>query len=168
MDTIDTGPAYAALDVIRARHLGGHSHTDGPGLSRWYNPRVRPAEPCPTLTDLDTIHATIAALTARIHAAADDQATVRAVADGMTGLTMADLGDEEREGWEATARMAILSLAARLDGDVYTPCEWCADPVTTDPGCDHCVTLCPDHRPESCDACINADASRAAAADGRS
>lgn len=106
----DMTPAYDALARLSYHHEGGHRCYD----DRWYNPRTGSRVPCPALTHLTTLRTTLTNLREQTHRAAQDPAAVRAVAEGMTGLTMADLGGEDRGAWETTARWAIEALAEHL------------------------------------------------------
>lgn len=103
--------AYASIDAAALPHLHGHSCTDG----RWYNENAGSRSACPTLTHLRHARAQVGLLDSQVHRAAHDDAAVRATAEGMTGLVMADLGGDDREGWMQTARDAIEALAAHLD-----------------------------------------------------
>jgi hypothetical protein len=109
------------LDTLEAPHLHGHSCVSHfPGVDAWYNPGAGRTGPCPTLTTLRDLRTHLAALTTQVHDAAHDDAAAVAVAEGMTGLVMADLEPEEaREGWVLTARLAIEALAAHLDPTVH-------------------------------------------------
>jgi hypothetical protein len=104
--------ALATLDSLAGPHRAGHRCTDG----EWYNDATgRP--PCPVRRDLGVVREQVEALHASVHEAAHDDDAARAVAEGMTGLVMADLDTESREGWTLTARMAVEALAAHLDRD---------------------------------------------------
>jgi hypothetical protein len=101
------------LDNLLRPHLAGHRCIDG----QWFNPNAGARRNCPTYTYLTEVRAGAEALHASVHEAAHDDAAATAVAEGMTGLTMAELADEDREGWVLTARMAIEALSEWLDID---------------------------------------------------
>lgn len=100
----------AASAVILTNHTGQHRCDDGVyyGVSAW--------QYCPTQAAHRTLTDTIDQLRSAPHAAAHSPAAVDAVAAGMTGFVLAELAEEDREGWRATARYAIEALAAHLDG----------------------------------------------------
>lgn len=105
--------ALATLDTLAAPHRGGHRCTSGV----WFNDNAGDRLPCPVRRDLATVREQVEALHASVHEAAHDTDAAVAVAEGMTGLTMADLDPESREGWTLAARMAVEALAAHLDRD---------------------------------------------------
>jgi hypothetical protein len=94
-------------------HRAGHRCIDG----NWWNPNAGSRQHCPVYTRLQEVADTATALRDSVHEAAHDTAAATAVAEGMTGLVMADLDPEDREGWVLTARMAIEALAIWLDID---------------------------------------------------
>ncbi|UQS95193.1 hypothetical protein Pam4_50 [Pseudanabaena phage Pam4] len=101
------------LTVLSSPHRGGHRCTNG----GWYNDNAGARTACPVLLALDDLGTAATLLASAAHAAAHDTATAVRVAEGMTGLDLAALGEEEREGWTLTARLAIETLAAELDRD---------------------------------------------------
>lgn len=105
--------ALTVIAGLARPHIAGHRCTNGD----WYNDAVGARERCPVRAALDTLTLEVKGLHEQIHGAAHDDDAARAVAEGMTGLVLADLGDEEREGWTLAARMAIEALAAHLDRD---------------------------------------------------
>jgi hypothetical protein len=105
--------ALAALDAALLPHRGGHRCTDG----KWWNDATGTRTPCPTRIHLDLAHEQVGKLHASVHEAAHDTDAATAVAEGMTGLVMAELSADDREGWVLTARMAIEALAEHLDRD---------------------------------------------------
>lgn len=105
--------AYAALTAAAAPHEYGHVCHDG----LWYAPHLGTRSPCPPLASLRTVREQVQHLHEQVHTAAHNDTAATAVAEGMTGLVMADLPDEDREGWVTTARMAIEALAHHLDRD---------------------------------------------------
>lgn len=100
----------AASAVILTNHTGQHRCDDGVyyGVHNWQD--------CPTQVAHRTLIDTIDQLRQAPHLAAHTPAAVDAVAAGMTGFVLAELAEEDREGWRATARYAIESLSAWLDG----------------------------------------------------
>jgi hypothetical protein len=102
----DAEHALADLDAAGTDHAYAHRYTDG----QWY----RLGHRCPTRQNLLHAEAHVRALIGAVEKAAADPDALRTVAEGMTGLTMSDLDGDSREGWQATARMAVLSLAAWL------------------------------------------------------
>jgi hypothetical protein len=102
----DAEHALADLDAAGTDHAYAHRCTDG----QWY----RLGHPCPTRQNLIHAEAHVHALIGAVERAAADPDALRTVAEGMTGLTMSDLDGESREGWQTTARLAVLSLAAWL------------------------------------------------------
>ena len=105
--------ALSTLDHLTAPHRGAHRCTNG----AWFNDNVGDRLPCPVRAGLTTVREQVEALHASVHEAAHDTTAAVAVAEGMTGLTMADLDPESREGWTLAARMAVEALAAHLDRD---------------------------------------------------
>lgn len=113
--------ADADLTALIRPHLYGHRCTDPTtGVEMWQQPHLS-GVPCHPLAGLRAVETYIAALRTRVHTAAHHTPTAEAVAEGMTGLTMADLPTEEREGWTLTARMAMETLSAILDGTAKVP-----------------------------------------------
>lgn len=108
-ETMTTADAY---DALTGHHRGQHRCDDG----AWYGPRDW--QSCPMHRAATALTDRIVEVRDRVHEAAHDPDAVRAVAEGMTGLVMAELGEDDRHGWEATARMAIEALAAHLDPEV--------------------------------------------------
>lgn len=104
--TISTADAY---DALTGHHRGQHRCDDG----NYYGPKVW-AE-CPMNVNASVLSLAMVDERNRVHEAAHNDDAVRAVAEGMTGLVMAELSDEDRQGWMMTARMAIEALAAHLD-----------------------------------------------------
>lgn len=97
-------------------HLGGHT-CDG----RWFNPNAGARNHCPTLVALNAIQEWADETRVWVHLAATDVAAQTRVAEGMTGLVLADLDPEDAVAWRTTAMYAIQALAGHL-----TPCP---DPV---------------------------------------
>jgi hypothetical protein len=112
---VSTAEAYAAIDTITRLHTGGHHCLTPDGTTAWFNENAGARSRCPTRTLLTGVRDEITSLTQQVHTAAHDPDAVRATAEGMTGLVMADLGGDDREGWTQTARDAIEALAAHLD-----------------------------------------------------
>ena len=106
-----------AVETLTGQHQSQHRCDDG----IHYGPKA--FHKCPMNRAAATLTDAITAERARVHAAAHDPDAVCAVAEGMTGLTMADLTADDRQGWELTARMAIEALAAHLDPDVTEDVE---------------------------------------------
>jgi hypothetical protein len=102
----DAEHALADLDAAGTDHAYAHRCTDG----QWY----RLGHRCPTRQNLLHAETHVRALIGAVEKAAADPDALRTVAEGMTGLMMADLDGDSREGWQATARLAVLSLAAWL------------------------------------------------------
>lgn len=111
--TRPTDSAHHHLDALTGPHRGGHRCTDG----GWYNDATGARVPCPVVRSLTAVRQAVDDLAAAPHAAAHDTAAAVAVAEGMTGLDLSVLAEEEREGWTLTARLAIETLAAHLDRD---------------------------------------------------
>lgn len=105
--------ALASIDAAEAPHRHGHTCTDG----RWWNPNAGTRSPCPIQGHLRVAREQVEKLHAQVHEAAHDTPTVDAVAEGMTGLVLADLQPEDRDGWRMATRLAIESLAEQLDRD---------------------------------------------------
>ena len=105
--------AIAAIDAVEAPHRGGHTCVD----ARWYNDNTGTRTPCPVRDHLTTARQQVGKLHTAVHEAAHNDAAATHVAEAMTGLTMADLSDEDRDGWVTAARMAIEGLAEWLDRD---------------------------------------------------
>jgi hypothetical protein len=102
----DAEHALADLDAAGTDHAYAHRCTDG----QWY----RLGHRCPTRQNLLHAETHVRALIGAVEKAAADPDALRTVAEGMTGLTMADLDGDSREGWQTTARLAVLTLAAWL------------------------------------------------------
>lgn len=109
--TITTADAY---ETLTGHHRSQHRCDDG----KYYGPQ-RWGE-CPMNVNAAVLSLAIIDERSRVHEAAHDDDAVRAVAEGMTGLVMADLSEDDRHGWMMTARMAIEALAEHLDPDVET------------------------------------------------
>lgn len=105
--------ALSTIETLTAPHRGGHRCTSGD----WHNDNVGDRLPCPVLAGLTTVREQVQALHEQVHNAAHDTGAAVAVAEGMTGLVMAELHPEDREGWTLAARMAVEALAAHLDRD---------------------------------------------------
>ena len=105
--------ALTLIAGLARPHHGGHRCTNG----NWHNDAVGTRAPCPVVDALDALRREVTGLHEQVHDAAHDDDAARAVAEGMTGLVMADLDDESQEGWTLTARMAVEALAAHLDRD---------------------------------------------------
>lgn len=105
--------AETAIAAAAAPHRQAHICTDG----RWYNPHAGTRTPCPTLGHLTTATEQVTRLGAAVHDAAHNDDAARYVAEGMTGLVMAQVDAESREGWTTTARMAVEALSEWLDRD---------------------------------------------------
>lgn len=105
--------ALTAIEAVEHPHRGGHNCDDG----KWYNDNTGTRTPCPVRAHLTTAREQVDRLHAQVHEAAHDEAAAVHVAEAMTGLVLADLADEDREGWVMTARMAMEGLAEWLDRD---------------------------------------------------
>lgn len=105
--------ALASIDAARRPHDHGHTCTDG----KWWNPNTGTRSSCPTRLSLLTAATQVQHLFDQVHEAAHDDDAAVAVAEGMTGLVMVELAEDDAEGWTTTARMAIEALAAHLDHD---------------------------------------------------
>lgn len=127
--------ALADLALIRADHENAHRCPE-----TWYNPHVTGGRYCPTwnrvqhaITQVETLHLAAAD-------AADQPAACTAVAEAMTGLVMAELDVDSREGWERTARDAMRATHLWITTDhapspIQVTCPGCgADPEQE---CDH-------------------------------
>lgn len=101
------------LDNLLRPHTAGHRCIDG----QWVNPNAGARRNCATYDLLQEVRTGAEALHASVHAAAHDTDAATAVAEGMTGLTMAELDTDSRDGWVLTARLAIEALAGWLDTD---------------------------------------------------
>jgi hypothetical protein len=101
-----------AAENLTGHHRGQHRCDDG----RWYGPREW--QTCPMHVAAGALLDAIDAERRRVHEAAHDADAVRVVAEGMTGLVMAELSADDAHGWQTTARMAIEALAGHLDPDV--------------------------------------------------
>lgn len=113
--TLPHPAAMTALDAVEEPHRGGHRCTDG----AWYNDNAGPRTPCPTRQHVATVREQVDRLHAQVHDAAHDTPAAEHVAHAMTGLVLADLEPEDREGWTRTARMAIEGLAEWLERDPH-------------------------------------------------
>lgn len=105
--------ALAAIEAVEVHHRGGHTCHDG----RWYNDNTGTRTHCPARSHLLTAAFQVVRLGSRVHDAAHSERHPVAVAEGMTGLVMADLQPEDAAGWVQAARMAIEALAASLEAD---------------------------------------------------
>lgn len=104
--------ALQAIAAVTTAHVGGHRCQD----DRWYNDHTGTHTKCPVRLHMETATAQVQRLAEQVHAAATTPRHIDAVAQGMTGLVLADLQPEDAEGWRTTARYAIEALAASLDG----------------------------------------------------
>lgn len=104
--------ALQSLGAIAIGHTGGH-RCDG----EWFNDQTGTRTPCPTLRRLNVIRTQIERLLTQVHDAAHTPRHVDAVAQGMTGLVLADLHPDDADGWRQTARYAIEALSFSLENN---------------------------------------------------
>lgn len=107
----------AALDALTDPHVGGHRCTDG----LWWNPNAGTRTPCPTLGHLRLIAEQVDRYRQQVHTAAHDDTAARVVAEGFTGLTLADLSADDAVAYHHAGRLALEALAAHLDPTVTPP-----------------------------------------------
>lgn len=110
---MDTKLALAAIEAVDVHHRGGHTCHDG----QWYNDITGTRTYCPPRSHLLTARRQVTILGHAVGHAANSDRHRTAVAEGMTGLTMADLQPEDRDGWLTAAGMAIAALAQSLERD---------------------------------------------------
>jgi hypothetical protein len=114
MDLPDLDKAAHAAEALTVGHRGQHRCTD----SIYYGPRD--AGDCPVSAAVQVLADTIDQVRALPHTAVHDAEHVDLVALGMTGLVMADLAPEDRDGWRLTVRNALEAHAALLDPSVQS------------------------------------------------
>lgn len=103
--------ALVAIDAVRAPHQIGHRCEDG----QWHNPNAGTRTRCQVLRHLDVARRQVERYSTQVHDAAHTPRHVDAVAQGMTGLVLADLHPDDANGWRTAARYAIEALSFSLD-----------------------------------------------------